>query len=625
MKRILDIFIICLISHALILVCYGKSNAQNSEELEILRMFYKEKDLVVTTTRHEKPISQVAENVTIVSAAEIKEMNSHTLADVLNHVPGVQLDIRGGIGSVSNINIQGSDYRHVLVMIDGVTLNNLSDNFADIGAIPVQYIERVEIIKGPASSSWGSSLGGVINIVTKPAGEYLAQNVTISASYGEKGTGDFRAETFGTAGRAGYYLSAGRIESDGFIPNHSVENNNVYAKVQTDIRKSSKLSLTTGYIDGMKGMGQDTVFGLSFDNNFEYIFSSLLFSASPTSRTDFEISINVLEQDNNIFVKDLNTGTELSRTLSSDKSRGGSLKLVSRADVQTFVIGADYEKGILRSNNIKADKHTIEKWAIYFNDTVNLDKLSLTPGIRYDDISTNDSFISPSLGATYKLNKGTLLRADIARGFNVPPLPYSLGTGFFYNPNPDLEVEKVLSYQVGIETTVIGGLWLKSTVFRHDVEDAIVDRQEINFTFTKINQDEIRRQGIELELETAAVRNVSFRGGFLYQDARNLEDDERLKNIAEYTVDLGLRYDDKESLTGLLAGHYIWWNSSPGFNGEYSSIIWDLNVNKCIYKENESSADAFVSVHNLFNGSQYLIDAFKNPGRWVEAGIRMSF
>ena len=142
---------ICVALCAAMLCQPSPASAQSVEEMDILQMIYREKDLV-TPSRSAKPISQVAENITVISAEEIEAINAHTLADVLHHVTGVQVDVRGGPGSAVNVLIQGSDPRHVQVMVDGVSLNNLADNFADVSAFPVQQIERVEIVKGPASS-----------------------------------------------------------------------------------------------------------------------------------------------------------------------------------------------------------------------------------------------------------------------------------------------------------------------------------------------------------------------------------------------------------------------------------------------------------------------------------------
>ena len=149
------------------------SFAQSEEEMQVLQMFYKEKDLVVSATRNPKPISQVAENITVITAREIENMNAHTVADVLNRTPGLFINYNQDFGAPSLLLIQGSEERHVLVVVDGIKWNSLAGGAAETNSIPVGIIERIEVIKGPASSSWGSSLGGVINIITKDAGPLI--------------------------------------------------------------------------------------------------------------------------------------------------------------------------------------------------------------------------------------------------------------------------------------------------------------------------------------------------------------------------------------------------------------------------------------------------------------------
>ena len=179
------------------------SSAQMEEEMMVLEMFYKDKDLVVSSTRHAKPISQVAENITVITARDIERMNAHTVAEVLNRVPGVFVNFTQDFGAPSILQSQGSEDRHVLVLVDGVSWNFLADGAAQTASIPVGIIERIEIIKGPGSSVWGSSLGGVINIITKSAGTTESPSGTLSASWGEKNTQDYRGQVSGKAGPVG--------------------------------------------------------------------------------------------------------------------------------------------------------------------------------------------------------------------------------------------------------------------------------------------------------------------------------------------------------------------------------------------------------------------------------------
>src|SRR6266487_713008 len=94
--------------------------AAADEDLQTLGMFYEGKDLEVSATRNPKPISQVAENITIITAADIEMMGAHTLVDVLANVPGIQAADRGGLGSIGDFSIQGADVFNTLFLLDGV-------------------------------------------------------------------------------------------------------------------------------------------------------------------------------------------------------------------------------------------------------------------------------------------------------------------------------------------------------------------------------------------------------------------------------------------------------------------------------------------------------------------------
>jgi len=140
-----------------------------------------------------------------------------------------------------------------------------------------------------------------------------------------------------------------------------------------------------------------------------------------------------------------------------------------------------------------------------------------------------------------------------------------------------------------------------------------------------VNKGKQRRQGFEIEAKTIPVYNTSLFGGFAFIDAKDRDTGERLLNVPRYTYDIGIQYNDNKSFRALLKGHYIWWNADPSFNGEYSSFIWDLNLIKKVYTTDRKTVELFLTAHNIFNGSQYVIDLFKNPRRWIEAGARLKF
>ena len=238
------------------LICFiVPASAEEDGDLQTLEMFYEGKDLVVTAARNAKPLSQTAENVTVITAEDIETMGAHTLADVLANVPGFVVGDRGSVGTFSGVTVQGISATHILLLLDGVTLNFLSSSDIDIVNIPVQHIERIEIIKGAGSSSWGAALGGVINIVTKTPGEKPVGGVA-SFSAGERGTRDTRGEATGTMGNLGYYLYAGNLASAGLRPHTNVDLNNLYAKLRWDLPQKGTVLYTLAYTKSSKGNGQ---------------------------------------------------------------------------------------------------------------------------------------------------------------------------------------------------------------------------------------------------------------------------------------------------------------------------------------------------------------------------------
>jgi vitamin B12 transporter len=636
-----------------VIICFSHpSSAQVEEEMKILRMFYKEKDLVVSPTRNSKPISHVAENITVVTAQEIEEMNAHTAAEVLNRIPGLFINFSQGIGSfgsTSLTHIQGSDQRHVLVLVDGIPWNFLASGAAETNSIPVGIIERIEVIKGPASSSWGSSLGGVVNIITKQAGTFKRPSGTMSASYGKEKTQDYRAEVSGLAGPVGYYAFGGRQYSDGLLPSRHFDGRSLYSKLHIPLSDEVGIGLSMGYSEREMGLGVFPSADITQNGESRTFFTTGSLDASLNEELGLHMSLYRFEQKFDLRNDALGLGMRGSAgelyldTIYDEGKTGGSGKLVWAHGMHTAVLGMDIEKGsldqslragsVLQSKGLPETTVThpnIEKWALYANDTMVIDRWTVTPGIRHDHNSITGSFTSPSLGITRRLGEETIARASAARGFTIPPLSWTSGGALFLDPNPDLEPEKVWSYQAGFESAGLRQVWIKGTVFRHELEDALVIEPSgggppaMNDIY--VNRGDIRRQGLELEAETIPIYNLSLLAGFSYVNSKP-PSERGLQDI--YSCNLGFRYDDKSSFMAQLFGHYVWWDfddiSKAQWDADYDDFIWDLNLEKRIFSHNKSAPRLFLTAHNLFNGSQYTFGDIKNPKRWMEAGIRINF
>ena len=185
-------------------------------------------------------------------------MNVRNVADVLNRVNGVFVSFTGrDFNEISSFHIHNSDYEQVLVLLDGVRWNFDSDGIAVTHSIPVEIIKRIEVIKGPASSTWGSSLGGVINIITKQAIGNKRPSGALAVSYGEASSQRYSGSVAGKTGPAGYFLAVKSESSDGLLKNRAYDNESIYGKISFDLPASMLLTLTGGYAEPELDAGDD--------------------------------------------------------------------------------------------------------------------------------------------------------------------------------------------------------------------------------------------------------------------------------------------------------------------------------------------------------------------------------
>jgi len=178
---------------------------------------YKGDELVITATRIEMPQREIGRSVSLITSWELEHQKKISISNILRDVSGLDITQNGGIGQPSSVIIRGAKSEHTLVMIDGIETNDpispgRSFDFAHL--IP-DGVERIEIIKGPQSTLYGSdAIGGVINIISKKG--IKEPSILISGETGSYGSYRENIQTSGTSNNINYNLSLSRLDFKGF-------------------------------------------------------------------------------------------------------------------------------------------------------------------------------------------------------------------------------------------------------------------------------------------------------------------------------------------------------------------------------------------------------------------------
>ena len=606
-----------------------------------LLMFWDEKELYVqTATRSEKPITQVAENMTVITAKDIEAMNANSVAEILARVPGLFVDYQGqDFVTTTLLRIQGSEERHVTVLLDGMPINYLSGGSAETSFIPVRIIERIEIIKGAASSAWGSALGGIVNIITRSTGDNAVPNGMYGVSWGEANSRNGEAELRGKNGPVGYYLYAGQQGSDGLRNSRDYSRSSVFGKLLLTPTRDLDITISGGYGDPKKGSGD--LGGISADVHMKNRFLNGAAEFRATPELTLHAGLHLFDAYIDIPTLFLPAGSLFKENVNTEQTVGGNLRAIWSSGIHTATIGGEASHGSLNETTnmglvfqpafpaTETVSPTVDRWGLFANDTVELGPFAVTPGIRLDHDSITGNFYSPSLGATWELGEHTVARASAARGFTSPPLDYLKGQGFTFRSNPDIKAEFGWSYQVGLESGLYDLVNLKGTLFRHDTQNAItVETIPGQAPFkTVYNRGEATRQGYELEADTVPFYNLSLKLGNAYAhfSGETAPADYINSHYDMYSWLVGVKYDDRRSFSALLTGSYVYWDNDHADQGQYTTFIWDLTATKKFRLDEQNTLETFLTVHNIFSGAYYVSSLYPNAVRWVEGGVRFKF
>ncbi|MDD5241098.1 MAG: TonB-dependent receptor [Sulfuricella sp.] len=226
----------------------------SAEEISL----YHGDEVVVTATRTPQPVSAVLNDISVITAEEIAKAGQSTLAELLQSQPGVEMAASGGLGQPSSIYLRGANSGHTLVLIDGMRVDSATFGMTAIEHIPLSQVQRIEILRGPASALYGSdAIGGVVQIFTKTGSGTPRPN--FSVGLGSYNTQNINGGVAGEINGTRFSLQAGYVSSDGFSaignPANShfnpdrdgYRNNNVTANLVHQVTPGNELGLNVFY------------------------------------------------------------------------------------------------------------------------------------------------------------------------------------------------------------------------------------------------------------------------------------------------------------------------------------------------------------------------------------------
>jgi vitamin B12 transporter len=600
-----------------------------AEESSFLSLYFSKDELeVFSATRSLKSVASIAENVTVVTEQDIELMNAHTVAEALYNVTGIEMQDFKGPGSGGFPSIHGSGSDRVTVMLDGVPISAPNNTFP-LATLPVQMVRKIEVIKGPASSTWGSSFGGVINVITKSVASGDRVDGMGSASIGAQNTSDVRAELSARKDPLGIYLYGGRIDSDGLQDGHEFTHENFFGKVNLDAGRKTRLDLSFFYhtSDSVSG---DLLPTTNAHEGFELetLYGKADLWTSFAENIDLNLSTWALRNNDNSYEHQLNTDVRTRDAPLQYDRYGFSGNLAWRTGNQLLVAGGDWSSARFETEVEPQEAVEEKKYALFVNDTLAAGTFNVTPGLRYDHSSQTGGLVSPSLGVTYLVSRDLLFRALVSRGFHdLPILRYLDAPAFGYRVSEGLEPERIWSYQAGVEVNVADLVRAKLTLFYHDIDDILIRKPLESRMFTWENAGRAKTVGGEFEIATNTFEGFVLKGGVHYEQTERIDYSDLLyfdvRNV--YGVNATLDYDDARGLKGTVRAHYLWWDMTEFWGADSGGVVVDLSIARRLLDTGKIALDVFAVAHNIFDANSYNNQFYENPGRWLEAGVRCPF
>jgi vitamin B12 transporter len=566
--------------------------------------------VIVTATRTAISVDQALATSTLITRKEIIESQTLSVTDVLRTQTGIDIASNGGPGQTSSVFIRGAESDHTLIMIDGVKFNPGTIGVAAIQNIPLNMIDRIEVIMGPRSTLYGSdALGGVIHIFTRQGetteagwrfGSYDTQE--LSASYHRK-DGDIRMGIDLSGARTDGFPARTDSTEDSPYKNDSInlKLGNTFGNTDLDFQYMGSRGRTDYYDFFLTPVAQDYTDSITSLNARVNAMENWVSKVKLSYFKD-----DIQQKQSTDYLKTTRYELDWQNDIAI-----GAANLVT-AGIQTYRENAE---SISFGTGFDEDTDTV---GIYVQDQFESGANQLTAGLRYTDQSSFDGKTTGELSYGYQADQATKLVASFATGFRAPGSTDRFGFG----GNPNLEPETSKSFELSTRFNPSPVHRTRISLFQNEIDNLInfVDPDGFNGPIPGRNEniDETRTRGVELAYSFRKGPYV-VDAGLTYQDPKDLTTDKQLARRAK----------EKYSVTGRYVGSDYSASAELSYTGErpdsaYSDIVLDAYtlLNLSATRSFSKLIHVGLRLENITDEDYQLADGFNTAGRSAFFDIR---
>ena len=457
------------------------------------------KEVVVTSTRIDLPFNENSRTIQIVTAADIQKLGITNVADVLQQVAGIDVRRQGVNGMQADLYIRGGNFDQTLLLIDGIKVDDPQTGHHTLNfALPIEVIERIEIIKGPAARIFGqNAFSGAVNIVTKNNSQNELVTKFQAGSFGQ-----FQAEATGSINleNSSHIVHFSKNFSEGYRENTDFDNQNLFIKSQFN---KNKLPINLIATHSERKFGANGFYGIPTANEqYEETQASLLGFSTVIKKGNFTWKPRVYWRRNEDLYLYKRKNPSAYRNLHITNKIAAELNGSYASNVGITGFGVEFSKYYIGSNNLGDNQREIATLFLEHRFQFLNGKFDVTPGIAASYFSDFDNKLFPGIDLGYKINDDLRIYGNIGYTYRVPTYTdlYYIGPQAIGNKN--LQPEDALAQEVGIRynTNRIG---LSLVGFNRDSND-LIDYVRINPTdvaFSPQNIQDVNTKGFETQFD----------------------------------------------------------------------------------------------------------------------------